>query len=109
MIDDRGRPRKRLRVERALSGDEVSTTKSHRGREPEIFAPVARELLELYLARGRPDPGTLVFPDSEAGTFAGRTGAGAFGSPRSSGQASPTSAATISATPARCSSTRAAR
>ena len=67
VIDDRGRPRKRLRVQRALSGDEVSTTKSHRGREPELFTPVARELLELYMARGRPDRATLVFPDSAGG------------------------------------------
>jgi integrase len=67
VIDDRGKPRKRLRVERAISGDEVTTTKSQRGREPELFTPVARELVELYLARGRPDLGTLVFPDSQGG------------------------------------------
>jgi integrase len=67
VIDDRGRPRKRLRVQRALSGQEISTTKSHRGREPELFTPVARELLELYLARGHAAPDTLVFPDSEGG------------------------------------------
>jgi integrase len=67
VIDDRGRPRKRLRVQRAISGDEVSTTKSQRGREPDLFTPVARELVELYLARGRPDPGALVFPDSQGG------------------------------------------
>jgi integrase len=67
VIDDRGRPRKHLRVERAISGEEVSTTKSQRGREPELFRPVARELVEFYLARGRPHPGTLVFPDSQGG------------------------------------------
>jgi integrase len=67
VIDDRGKPRKRLRVERAMSGEEVSTTKSQRGREPELFRPVARELVELYLARGRPDPSALVFPDSQGG------------------------------------------
>jgi integrase len=67
VIDDRGKPRKRLRVERAISGDEVSTTKSERGREPDLFKPVARELLELYLAGGRPDPSALVFPDSRGG------------------------------------------
>jgi integrase len=67
VIDDRGKPRKHLRVERAISGDEVSTTKSQRGREPELFKPVARELVELYLARGRPHPATLVFPDSQGG------------------------------------------
>jgi integrase len=67
VIDDRGRPRQRLRVQRAISGDEISTTKSQRGREPELFKPVARELVELYLARGRPDPRTLVFPDSQGG------------------------------------------
>ena len=67
VLDDRGRPRKRLRVQRAISGEEVSTPKSQRAREPELFTPVARELMELYLARGRPDPRTLVFPDSEGG------------------------------------------
>ena len=67
VLDDRGRQRKRLRVQRAISGEEVSTPKSQRAREPELFTPVARELMELFLARGRPDPGMLVFPDSEGG------------------------------------------
>jgi integrase len=67
VIDDRGKPRNRLRVERAMSGEEVSTTKSQRGREPELFRPVARELVELYLAPGRPDASALVFPDSQGG------------------------------------------
>jgi hypothetical protein len=67
VLDDRGRPRARLRVQRAISGNEVTTTKSQRGREPELFKPVARELVELYLARGRPDLRELVFPDSQGG------------------------------------------
>ena len=67
VLDDHGRPRKRLRVERALSGDEVSTPKSQRAREPELFTPVARELVELHLAQGRPDPTALVFPDAAGG------------------------------------------
>jgi integrase len=67
ILDDRGKPRKRLRVERAVSGEEVSTPKSQRAREPELFKPVARELVELYLARGRPDVGALVFPDTSGG------------------------------------------
>jgi integrase len=67
VLDDRGRPRERLRVQRAISGGEVTTTKSQRGREPELFKPVARELLELYLARGRPQRHELVFPDSQGG------------------------------------------
>lgn len=67
MIDERGKPRKRLRVQRAISGEEISTTKSRRGREPELFKPVAHELVELHLARGRPDLDTLVFPDSQGG------------------------------------------
>jgi integrase len=67
VLDDRGKPRKRLRVQRAVSGDEVTTTKSQRGRDPDLFAPVARELVELYLARGRPTLATLVFPDSRGG------------------------------------------
>jgi integrase len=67
VLDDRGRPRTRMRVQKAISGDEVTTTKSQRGREPDLFRPVARELAELYLARGRPPIDTLVFPDSEGG------------------------------------------
>jgi integrase len=67
VIDDRGKARKRLRVERAISGDEVSTTKSRSGREPDLFKPVARELVELYFARGRPAASELVFPDSQGG------------------------------------------
>ena len=67
VLDERARPRKRLRVRRALSGQEVSTTKSGRGREPELFRPVARELMELYVSRGQPDTTALVFPDSEGG------------------------------------------
>jgi integrase len=62
-----GRPRERLRVQRAISGGEVTTTKSQRGREPELFKAVASELVELYLARGRPDSRTRVFPDSQGG------------------------------------------
>jgi integrase len=67
VLDDRRRPRARLRVQKAISGDEVTTTKSQRGREPELFKPVARELAELYLARGRPAVDALVFPDSDGG------------------------------------------
>jgi integrase len=67
VLDDRGRPRKRLRVHSAISGEELSTTKSQRAREPELFAPVARELAELHLAQGRPAHDTLVFPDAAGG------------------------------------------
>src|SRR6266542_2041661 len=67
VIDERGKPRKRLRVQRAISGEEISTTKSQRGREPELFRPVARELVELYLSRGRPQADELVFPNSQGG------------------------------------------
>jgi len=67
IVDERGRPRERLRVQRALSGHQVSTTKSGRGREPELFPPVAHELAQLYLARGRPHRTALVFPDSGGG------------------------------------------
>jgi len=67
VIDDRGKPRKRLRVQRAISGEEVTTTKSQRGREPDLFTPVARELVELHLSRGRPGSDALVFPDSHGG------------------------------------------
>lgn len=67
VVDDRGRARPRLLIQRAVSGEELSTTKSQRVREPELFAPVAKELIALYLAAGRPDPFALVFPDSEGG------------------------------------------
>ena len=67
IVDDRGRARPRLLVQRAVSGEQLSTTKSQRAREPELFAPVAKELIELYLARGRPDPQALVFGDSKGG------------------------------------------
>ena len=66
-LADDGRPRKRLRVHSAVSGDEISTTKSQRAREPELFAPVARELAALHLAHGRPPGDALVFPDSSGG------------------------------------------
>lgn len=67
MLDDHGKPRKRLRVNSAISGEELSTTKSQRAREPELFAPVARELAELHLAQGRPNYDALVFPDATGG------------------------------------------
>jgi integrase len=67
VLDDRGRPRKRLLVQHAISGDEVTTPKSARAREPELFAPVARELAELHLAQGRPQREALVFPDAAGG------------------------------------------
>ena len=64
---DRGRPRDRLRVVRGLSERDVTTPKSARARAPELFGPIAAELAELYLALGRPDPGTLVFADAKGG------------------------------------------
>ena len=45
----------------------MSTPKSQRAREPDLFKPAARELVELHLAHGRPDPTALVFPDSAGG------------------------------------------
>jgi Phage integrase family len=51
----------------ASSARSPATRSRRPSREPELFTPVARELVELYLARGRPDPGTLVFPDSHGG------------------------------------------
>jgi integrase len=64
---DRGRPRDRLRVVRGLSERDVTTPKTARARAPELFGPIAAELAELYLALGRPDPGTLVFGDAKGG------------------------------------------
>ena len=110
VLDDRGKPRKRLRVERALSGEEVSTPKSQRARElssssrwhassSSSTSPVA------VRTRARSSSPTL-----RAATCAGRTGADESGSQRSSGRVSPTFGATTSATRApRFSCTRAAR
>jgi integrase len=67
VLDERGKPRRRLLVQRAVSGEEISTTKSQRAREPELFRPVASELAKLYLQRGRPQRHELVFPDAEGG------------------------------------------
>ena len=64
VLDDRGRARKRLLVRTALSDGEVTTPKSARAREPELFTPVARELAALHLAQGRPPSDALVFPDA---------------------------------------------
>jgi integrase len=67
VVDDRGRARPRLLVQRAVSGEELSTTKSQRARQPGLFVPVAKELVELFLAAGKPDPFALVFADSAGG------------------------------------------
>lgn len=64
VIGESGHHRARLRVQRSLSGGKVSTTKSRRAREPELFPPVARDLGELYLAGGKPAADALVFPDA---------------------------------------------
>lgn len=65
VLDRAGRPRERLDIRRALSEREVSTPKSKRAREPELFAPVAAELAELHLALGRPELRSLVFPTAK--------------------------------------------
>ncbi len=65
VLEGSGQSRKRLLIRRALSDHRLSTTKSQRDRAPELFQPVARDLLELHDAKGRPDPRKLVFPDSE--------------------------------------------
>lgn len=67
VLEAPSRSRERIRVRRALSGKEISTTKSARAREPELFGPVAGELLELYLATGRPGLTELVFPAAKGG------------------------------------------
>lgn len=67
LLDHAGRPRKRIQVRRALSDRTLAATKSGREREPELFAPVAAELAELYLAGGRPPLRSLVFPDTAGG------------------------------------------
>ncbi len=67
VIDERGLTRDRVRVRRGLSDRTISTTKTGRAREPELFAPVAIDLAELYLAKGKPSLEDLVFPDSRGG------------------------------------------
>jgi integrase len=67
LLDERGLPRARLRVARGLSERQVVSPKSAHSREPELFGPIAAELGELYLARGRPHPRTLVFADTKGG------------------------------------------
>ncbi len=67
LLDERGLPRARLRVARGLSERQVVSPKSAHSREPELFGPIAAELGELYLARGRPHPRMLVFADTQGG------------------------------------------
>lgn len=67
VLDDSGKPRIRVQVQRALSAHRLSTTKSRRSREPELFGPVKADLAELYLTRGGPDRTALVFPDTQGG------------------------------------------
>jgi integrase len=67
VLEDTGRPRTRLIVERALSDHSPSSTKSQRSRQPELFKPVAKDLVELALALGRPNSRALVFPDADGG------------------------------------------
>ena len=65
VVDDCGRGRLRLLVQRAVSGEQLSTTKSQRAREPELFAPVAKEL-DRALPRLRPASFLRArLPDSE--------------------------------------------
>ena len=45
----------------------VAGVSAIQSREPELFRPVARELMELYVSRGQPDMSSLVFPDSGGG------------------------------------------
>jgi integrase len=67
VLDEAGRAHDRLLVRRALSEHQISRTKSNRAREPEFFAPVAEELLDLYEATGTPHPRSLLFPDARGG------------------------------------------
>ena len=67
VLDGSGEVRHRLLVRRALSDHRVSTTKSQRDRSPELFHPVARDLLELHELAGQPAERELVFPDDAGG------------------------------------------
>ncbi len=64
---DQGETRRRLLIRKALSDHKVSLTKSQRDRTPELFRPVADDLIQLYDAQGRPALDTLVFPDTISG------------------------------------------
>jgi integrase len=66
-VDHGGFPREWIRLVRGLSDHVESTTKSGHERGPELFKPVAQELVELYVSRGRPPLNTLVFPDRRGG------------------------------------------
>lgn len=67
VLDSSGRPRPRIDVSRGLSAREVTATKSAKARAPELFAPVGRDLVELYVAQGQPDRRSLVFPADRGG------------------------------------------
>ncbi len=64
---DQGETRRRLLIRKALSDHKVSLTKSQRDRTPELFTPVADDLVQLYDAQGRPALDRLVFPDTISG------------------------------------------
>jgi hypothetical protein len=112
VLDDRGKPRKRLRVERALSGEEVSPRRNRN-------APASPSSSSRWHANSSSSTSLVAVrtrarsssPTAKAAaTCAGRTGADACGSQHSSRPELRTSGATTSATPAPpFSSTRAAR
>lgn len=67
VLDRQGHPREKMMVQRALSDSRVTVNKSARARRIELFEPVARDLLELYLQQGRPRLTALVFPPDRPG------------------------------------------
>lgn len=67
VLDRQGHPREKMMVRRALSDRFVTVTKSARHRRIQLFDPVARDLLELYLEQGRPRLSALVFPPDRPG------------------------------------------
>jgi integrase len=70
LIDADGKPRKRLRVKRTVSGDVVREKKGKSKaalRLIPIPEPVQAEIAAFYLASGKPDGDQLVFTDSDGG------------------------------------------
>jgi integrase len=59
-----------LSIEKAADGQGgVKPTKTGQARTVRLLAPLARDLAELRLLRGRPDDDTLLFPNSQSSVW----------------------------------------
>ena len=56
-------------VERAASGGEIKSTKTHKARTVRLLAPLAADLREFRLASGRPAQSRLIFPGPTGGPW----------------------------------------